>query len=122
MIVVWIVIPFPLRPECCAIEVVRRLWPLARGYARIAGNRAGRSGLTGRLTVRIGADHRPIIVPAHRLKVNDAPVRAVGLEMNKPSFTFRRFHIPPLMRTVDIGRTLGEHYTMLVRTVNLPRA
>src|ERR1700689_5024008 len=102
MRIVRVMVPLPLRPENCAIEAIRCLWPLARGYARIAGNRAGGSGLTGRRTIRVRADHRPIIVPADRFKVDDPPVRAVGLEVNKPSFAVGRLNIPSLVRTIDI--------------------
>ena len=70
---------------------------------------------------RIVADYRPIILPAHRLQMNDAAVRAVGLKVNEPSLAVRRFDVAALMRTVDPGRTLRQHNAMLVRPIDLPR-
>ena len=53
--------------------------------------------------VGIGADDWPIVLPAHRLKVNDAAVRSVGLEVDEPAFAIRRFDIAALVRAVDVG-------------------
>src|ERR1039458_324216 len=122
MRIVRIVVPLPLRSELRAVEVIGGLGPLPRLHARIPRNRTGGRGLTGRRALRIGANYRPVIIPMHRLKVNDPAVRSVGLEVHEPSLAVRRFYITALMRTVDVGRALREHHAVFIRAVDLPRA
>ena len=88
----------------------------------MVGNGAGGDGLPGGCSVGIVADNGPVVLPADRLEVNDAAVRAIGLEVNEPAFAIGGFDITALMRAVDAGGALREDHAVVVGAVDLARA
>src|ERR1700684_4022198 len=121
MSIVRIMIPLPLRAELYVGKVVGGLRALMRRHAWIAWNRPGRRGLSRRRAVWIFADHGPIVIPAHRLQMNNPAVPSIGLKVNEPALAVRAFDIRSLMGSVDVGRALRKHHAMLIRAVNLAR-
>ena len=77
--------PLPLQPEPLARRT-RRSFAAPRAFAAIVedGLRYTRTGSPTLVAIRIGADHRPVVAPDHRLKMHDASVRAAILKMHEP--------------------------------------
>ena len=96
-------IPFPLLAEVRLVEVVGGLRALLGRCANMIWNRAGGDRLSGQCAILSIADDRPVILPADRLEVNNAAVRAIGLEVHEPALPIRRFHVPSLVRSIDPG-------------------
>ena len=108
-------LPLPLQAQSPIVELVARLGRddgMTCAHARLSerGNRFARA-----VAVRIGADHRPVVLPGHRLQVDDAPVRAAVLEVQEPRFARRRVDPRALVRAVDGRRALLEDDPVLVR-------
>lgn len=62
------------------------------------------------------------MAPAHRLEVDDPPVRAALLEVREPVLAVLRAHPGALVRAVDLGATLFEDDPLLVRAEEVARA
>src|SRR5690348_6519751 len=88
----------------------------------MTGNRPRSHGLSRVVAVAIFAHDGPIIAPAHRLKVNDPSMGSVGLKVNEPALPVWSFDVGSLMRSVDRGRSLREHHSMIVRAIEIARA
>src|SRR5699024_6276106 len=66
--------------------------------------------------------NRPVVLPAHGLKVNNPAVHIFILEVDKPIFTRLRVYPSTLVRSVGWGAPLMHSHVPLVRAVNVFRA
>lgn len=122
--------PVPVVPGGPAGSRVGRPLPLCAGPA------AGEVVVDGGCRHRLGggdgfgvpgdgfapvADDGPALgVPAHRLEVDDPPVRSPGLEVEEPVLALGGVHPAALMGAVDVGAALGEDDAFLVRAEEVP--
>src|SRR5687768_5556000 len=74
------------------------------------------------VAVAVVSNHRPVVLPHHRLQVDEPPVGVGVLKVQEPPVTPRRVDERALMRAVDVAGTLREHDAILVGALHRTRA
>ena len=71
------------------------------------------------VAVFIGANHRPVIDPLHRLQMSDPAIGAAILKVNEPGLAGRQLNPASLMRAIDVGLSLVQHDPIFIRPENI---
>lgn len=79
-------------------------------------------GLADAIAIVIDAHERPVVLPTDGLEMNDTSQDGRLLKMIEPPLTIGRIDECPLMRAINLCRTLFEHNLPFVWTIDVLRS